>query len=274
MMLKPARLMFALIALAAAPAFAQTPAKAKAPAASKVDVAATVNGKVIPVSKIDQIVKQEVAQGKQQDSVRLRAEVRATLIGREVLIQEADKQGYGTRPEVKAALENARQSIIINAMLADYVRKNPPKDADVKAEYEAYKAQRGEKEYRVRHILVNTEDEAKALIAKLKAGGKFDELAKASGKDGTAPNGGEVPGWISVNDYLPEFTKAMAALQKGAITDVPVKTSQGFHVIKLEEVRPAKIEPFETVKQQAYESVQQKKLAAYREDLMRKATIN
>ncbi|MES2319664.1 MAG: peptidyl-prolyl cis-trans isomerase [Pseudomonadota bacterium] len=273
MMLKPARLMLALIALAAAPAFAQAPAKAPAAAAAKADVAATVNGKVIPVSKIEAVVKQVVAQGKEQDSPRLRTAIRNDLIGREVLIQEADKQGYGTRPEVKAALDNARQSIIINAMLADYVRKNPPKDAEVKAEYDAYKAQRGEKEYRVRHILVATEDEAKALIAKLKAGSKFEDLAKASGKDATAPNGGELPGWVSVNDYVPEFTKAMAALQKGAVTDVPVKTQHGFHVIKLEETRPAKIETFETVKQQAVESVQQKKLAAFRDDLMKKATI-
>lgn len=273
MMLKPARLLLALVALAAAPAFAQAPAKA-ATAAVKTDVAATVNGKVIPVSKIETVVKQVVAQGKQPDSPRLRAEIRADLIGREVLIQEADKQGYGTRPEVKAALENARQSIIINAMLADFVRKNPPKDAEVKAEYDAYKAQRGDKEYRVRHILVATEDEAKAVIAKLKAGSKFEDLAKASSKDGSAANGGELAGWASVNDLVPEFTKAMVALQKGAVTDVPVKTQHGFHVIKLEEVRPSKVETFETVKQQAVESVQQKKLAAFRDDLMKKAKIN
>jgi peptidyl-prolyl cis-trans isomerase C len=259
MMLKPASLMLALTALVAAPVFAQT--------------AATVNGKAIPASKIELVVKQVVAQGKQPDSPQLREAIKRDLIGREVLIQEADKQGFGTRADVKAALENARQSIIINAMLADYVRKNPVKDTEVRAEYDRYKAQRGDKEYHVRHILVATEDEAKAIIAKLKTGSKFEDLAKAQSKDGSAANGGDLPDWASVNDYAPEFSKAMAALQKGAITETPVKTQYGYHVIKLEDVRPSKIATFEEVKQQATDSVQQRKLQAFRDELMKKAKI-
>ena len=257
MMLKPARLIFALTALVAAPVFAQT--------------AATVNGKAIPASKIELVVKQVVAQGKQPDSPQLREAIKRDLIGREVLIQEADKQGFGTRADVKAALENARQSIIINAMLADFVRKNPVKDAEVRAEYDRYKAQRGDKEYHVRHILVATEDEAKAIIAKLKKGEKFEELAKQS-KDGSAANGGDLD-WASAASYVPEFSKAMVALQKGAITETPVKTQFGYHVIKLEDSRPAKIPALEEVKQQVAESIQQRKLQAFREELMKKAKI-
>jgi peptidyl-prolyl cis-trans isomerase C len=257
MILKPARLLLILIAMAAAPAFAQN--------------VATVNGKAIPASKVDQIVKQVVAQGKQADSPQLREAIKKDLIGREVLLQEADKQGYGTRSEVKAALENARQSIIINAMLADYVKKNPVKDADIKAEYDKYKAQVGDKEYHARHILVGTEEEAKAIIAKLKGGAKFEELAKQS-KDSSAANGGDLD-WASPASYVPEFSKAMVALQKGQITETPVKSQFGYHVIKLEDVRPAKIPPLEEVKQQVAESIQQKKLQAYREQLMNKAKI-
>ena len=259
MMLKPARLMLALIALAAAPAFAQT--------------AATVNGKAIPASKVELLVKQEIAQGKQVDSPQFREAVKQNLILREVLKQEADKQGFGTRAEVKAALENTRQMIIINAMQADFVKKHPVTDAEIKAEYEGYKAQRGEKEYRVRHILVPTEDEAKAIIAKLKAGSKFEDLAKTLGKDGTAASGGDLPGWVSVNDFVPEFSKGMAALQKGAITEVPVKTQHGYHVIKQEDVRPSKIATLDEVRQQANDSVLQRKLQSFREDLMKKAKI-
>lgn len=258
MILKPARLMIALIALVAAPAFAQT--------------AATVNGKAIPAAKIELMVKQVVAQGKQTDSPQLREAIKRELIGREVLIQEADKQGFGTRAEVKAALENARQSIIINAMLADYVKKNPVKDAEVKAEYDRYKAQLGDKEYHARHILVATEEEAKAIIAKIKAGSKFEELAKASSKDGSAANGGDLD-WASPAAYVPDFSKAMVALGKGAVTEAPVKTQYGFHVIKLEDTRATKIPPFEEVKQQVAESLQQRKLQVYREDLMKKAKI-
>ena len=258
MMLKPARLTIAMLALIAAPVFAQN--------------AATVNGKPIPNAKVDLMVKQVVAQGKQTDSPQLREAIKRELIGREVLIQEADKQGFGSRAEVKAALENARQSIIINAMLADQVRKSPIKDADIKAEYDKYKAQLGDKEYRVRHILVPTEDEAKGVIAKLKTGSKFEDLAKAQSKDGSAANGGDLD-WASPASYVPEFSTAMIALKKGTVTETPVKTQFGYHVIKMEDSRPTKVPPFEEVKQQVAESMQQKKLQAFREELMKKATI-
>jgi peptidyl-prolyl cis-trans isomerase C len=157
-------------------------------------------------------------------------------------------------------------------MLADYVRKNPVNDAEAKSEYDKYKAQLGDKEYRARHILVATEDEAKAIITKLKGGAKFDELAKAQSKDGSAANGGDLD-WASPANYVPEFSKAMVALQKGAISDTPVKTQYGFHVIKLEDTRAAKVPPFEEVKQQVTESLQQRKLQAFREELMKKAKV-
>jgi peptidyl-prolyl cis-trans isomerase C len=256
MILKPASLLIALT-FAAAPAFAQN--------------VATVNGKAIPSAKVDQIVKQVVAQGKQTDTPQLREAIKKDLINREVLIQEADKQGYATRPEVKTALENARQSIIINAMLADYVKKNPVKDADIKGEYDKIRSQMGDKEYHARHILVATEDEAKAIIAKLKSGSKFEELAKQS-KDGSAANGGDLD-WASAASYVPEFSQAMVKLNKGQITETPVKTQYGYHVIKLEDTRPAKIPPLEEVKQQVAEGIQQKKLQLYREELMKKAKI-
>jgi peptidyl-prolyl cis-trans isomerase C len=233
---------------------------------------ATVNGKPIPAAKVDQVVKQVVAQGKATDSPQLREAIKKDLIGREVLIQEADKQGIGTRPEVKNSIDNARQSIIINAMLADYIKKNPVKDADIKAEYDKFKSQVGDKEYHARHILVASEDEAKAIIAKLKGGAKFEELAKQSKDPGSAQNGGDLD-WASPASFVPEFSKAMSSLQKGAITETPVKTQFGYHVIKLEDTRAAKIPPLEEVKQQVAEQLQQRKLAAFREELMKKAKI-
>ncbi len=258
MIVKPARLLLAMTAMVALPSFAQN--------------VATVNGKPIPAAKVDQVVKQVVAQGKATDSPQLREAIKKDLIGREVLIQEADKQGVGTRPDVKNAIDNARQSIIINAMLADYIKKNPVKDADIKAEYDKYKAQMGDKEYHARHILVATEDEAKQIIAKLKGGAKFEDLAKQSKDPGSAANGGDLD-WASPASFVPEFSKAMTSLNKGQITETPVKTQYGFHVIKLEDVRAAKIPPLEEVKQQVAESLQQRKLAAFREELMKKAKI-
>jgi len=258
MIVKPARLLLAMTAMVALPSFAQN--------------VATVNGKPIPAAKVDQVVKQVVAQGKATDSPQLREAIKKDLIGREVLIQEADKQGIGARPDVKNAIDNARQSIIINAMLADYIKKNPVKDAEIKAEYDKYKAQMGEKEYHARHILVGTEDEAKQIIAKLKGGAKFEDLAKQSKDPGSAANGGDLD-WASPASFVPEFSKAMTSLNKGQITETPVKTQYGFHVIKLEDVRAAKIPPLEEVKQQVAESLQQRKLAAFREELMKKAKI-
>ena len=257
MILKPARLLLALIAVVAAPAFAQN--------------VATVNGKAIPASKVETIVKQVVAQGKQTDSPQLREAIKKDLIGREVLIQEADKQGVGTRADVKAALENTRQSIIINAMLADYVKKNPVSDADIKAEYDKYKAQVGDKEYHARHILVETEQQAKDIIAKLKAGGKFEELAKQS-KDGSANNGGDLD-WAAASSYVKPFSDAMVALKDGQITETPVKTQFGYHVIKLEGSRAAKLPSLDEVKGQVAEALTQKKVAAFREELVKKAKI-
>ncbi|WP_322400268.1 peptidylprolyl isomerase [Massilia luteola] len=258
MIVKPARLLLAMTAMVALPSFAQN--------------VATVNGKPIPAAKVDQVVKQVVAQGKATDSPQLREAIKKDLIGREVLIQEADKQGVGTRPDVKNAIDNARQSIIINAMLADYIKKNPVKDADIKAEYDKYKAQVGDKEYHARHILVGTEDEAKQIIAKLKGGAKFEDLAKQSKDPGSAPNGGDLD-WANPASFVPEFSKAMTSLQKGQVTETPVHTQFGWHVIKLEDVRPAKVPPLEEVKQQVAESLQQRKLAAFREELMKKAKI-
>jgi peptidyl-prolyl cis-trans isomerase C len=258
MILKPARMLIAMTAMVAAPVFAQN--------------VATVNGKPIPASRVDQVVKQVVAQGKATDTPQLREAIKRDLIGREVLIQEADKQGVGGRAEVKSAIDNARQSIIINAMLADYVKKNPVKDAEIKTEYDRYKSQVGDKEYHARHILVETEDQAKAIIAKLKGGAKFEELAKQTKDPSGAANGGDLD-WATPASYVPEFSKALTSLQKGAVTETPVKTQFGYHVIKLEDTRAAKVPPLEEVKQQVAESLQQRKLQTFRDDLMKKAKI-
>lgn len=259
MMLKPASLL-AVTALVAAPVFAQN--------------VATVNGKGIPASKVEQIVKQEVAQsqGRLTDTPQLREQIKKALIAREVMVQEADKQGFGSKADVKAALENARQSIIINAMIADWAKKNPVSDAMIKAEYDKAKAQMGDKEYHARHILVPTEQEAKDLIAKIKSGSKFEDLAKAHSKDGSAANGGDLD-WASPANYVPEFSNAMVALKKGEVTAAPVKSQFGYHIIKLEDTRAAKFPTLEEAKPQITQGIQQRRLQEYRDSLVKKAKI-
>jgi peptidyl-prolyl cis-trans isomerase C len=258
MTLKPAHLLAALIVSASLPAMAQN--------------LAVVNGKPIPSSRADVMIKQMTSQG-QQDTPELRAMVKDELINREILIQEADKLGLGTNADVKNQIEIARQSILIRALVADYLKKNPVKDADIKAEYDRFKAQASDKEYHARHILVEKEDEAKAIIAKLKGGAKFEDLAKASSKDpGSAANGGDLD-WASPASFVKPFSDAMVALKKGELSETPVKTQFGYHIIKLDDVRTAKIPTLEEVKPQIAESLQQKKLQAFQQQLRSKAKI-
>ena len=257
MTLKPARLLMLLLAAVALPVFAQN--------------LAVVNGKPIPSSRADVMIQQLTAQG-QPDSPQLRSMVKEELINREILMQEADKRGITSSPEVQNQFEIARQSIAIRALVQDYLKKNPVSDADVKAEYDKFKAQAGDKEYHARHILVETEDQAKAIIAKLKAGAKFEDLAKQSKDPGSAAHGGDLD-WASPASFVKPFSDAMVALKKGQFTETPVKTQYGYHVIQLLDVRPAKLPTLDEVKPQIEQSLQQKKLRAFQEELRSKAKI-
>jgi len=258
MILKSARLLVALLASVALPVMAQN--------------LAVVNGKPVPSSREDFMVKQLVAQG-QQDTPELRSMVKNELINREILVQQANKLGLGNNPDVKTQMDIARQSILIRALVTDYLKKNPVSDADVKAEYDKYKAQAGDKEYHVHHILVESEDQAKSIIAKLKGGAKFEDLAKQYSKDpGSASNGGDL-GWATPSAFVKPFSDAMVSMKKGEVLDTPVKTQFGWHVLRLDDVRPAKIPALDDVKPQIVEALQQKKLQAYQQELRAKAKI-
>jgi peptidyl-prolyl cis-trans isomerase C len=257
MTFKPARLLVVLLAAVAMPVMAQN--------------LAMVNGKPIPSSRVDVMLKQATSQG-QKDSPELRQMIKDELINREILIQEADKLNLSNSADVKAQMELARQQILIGSLVKDYVRKHPVSDAEIKAEYDRFKAQTGDKEYHARHILVEKEDEAKAIIAKLKAGSKFEELAKQSKDTGSAANGGDLD-WATPASFVKPFSDAMIALKNGQFTDTPVKTQFGYHVIRLDETRAAKVPALEEVKTQISEALQQKKLQAYQTELRAKAKI-
>ncbi|WP_085315884.1 peptidylprolyl isomerase [Derxia lacustris] len=234
--------------------------------------AAVVNGKAIPSAKVDEIVAEVKKQG-QPDSPELRSQIREDLVMREVFMQEAVKQKIADRPEIKLALENARQRILFSALAQDYIKSHPITDADVQAEYDSAKQRMGNaQEYHARHILVEKEDDAKAIIAKLKGGAKFEDLAKQSKDPGSAANGGDLD-WAPATNYVPEFADALTKLTKGQITETPVKTQFGYHVIKLEDTRATQFPPFEQVKKQIQESLQQKKLATYQKQLRDAAKV-
>jgi peptidyl-prolyl cis-trans isomerase C len=234
-------------------------------------VLARVNGQAIPTAKADAMLNGLRAQG-QQDSPQLRNAIREELITREIIMQESAKLDLLNNPAVAAEIENARQNVIIRAYVQDWVKKNPINDAELRKEYDRVKASMGEKEYLASHILVEKEDEAKKIIADLKKGAKFADLAKVSKDPGSKDKGGELD-WAAPNTYVPEFSAAMVKLKKGEYTQTPVKSQFGFHVILVQDERAPAIPPFEEVKPQLAQAAQQQQLTRMREALRKGAKV-
>lgn len=232
---------------------------------------AVVNNRPIPKAREDAWIAFAKQQG-QQDTPQLREMVKRELIRREVFMQEAQKRGIAEKPDVKFQLDLQRQNVLIQALLKDEFDKNPITDAEVKAEYEKQKQQAGDKEYQARHILVEKEDEAKAVIEQLKKGAKFEDLAKNSKDSGSAARGGEL-GWAGPDAYVKPFSDALVKLTKGKFTETPVQTQYGWHVILLEDVRETQFPPLSQVQGQLRERMQQQRVQAFLESLEKKATI-
>ncbi len=235
---------------------------------------ATVNGKAITQASVDQFVKLLVSQGG-TDSPQLREQVKQELINRQVMVQAADKAGIAKDPTITTELELARQGILVRALMAEYLKKNPVTEAAVKAEYEKLKkAEDGKFEYQVRHILVEDEKTANDLQDQLtKKTAKFEDLAKKNSKDpGSAEKGGDL-GWAPASNYVEPFAKAVAATPKGKMVDKPVQSQFGWHVIEVMDVRPIEFPPFEQVKPQLEDMMRQQALATYQQQLREKAKI-
>ena len=247
-----------LLALYAAPTLAQN--------------VAIVNGKAVPTSRVEALA-QQVARSGRPVTPDMQGQLKDEVIAREVFSQAAQAMGLDATDDFKAQIEQVKQSILIRELFAAYQAKNPVSEADMKAEYERYVAMNAGKEYKARHILVEKEDQAKALLAQLKKGAKFEDLAKKSSKDpGSAVKGGELD-WANPASYVKEFSDALAALGKGKTTEAPVKSQFGFHIIRLDDVREANMPKFEEVKPQISQHLAQQNLAKYQEELRSKAKI-
>lgn len=229
----------------------------------------TVNGKAVPKSRVDTLLQQASRAG-QQVTPEMQQRAKDEVVMREIFAQEAERKGIPASAEYKAQFELLRQTVLIRELFADYAKKSEPSDAEAQAEYAKVKAQNSGQEFRARHILVEKEEDAKRLIAEIKAGGKFEDLAKKNSKDpGSAENGGDLD-FAKPDTYVPEFGQAMAALKKGEMTETPVKTQFGYHIIKLEDTREAQFPAFEEVKAQLKQRMGQAKLQEY-QDQLRKA---
>jgi len=233
---------------------------------------AVVNGKPVPSSRVE-VLKQQVERSGRPVTPEILAQIKEELIAREIFMQEARKLGLDASEDYKAQLELARQSLLIRELFANFQKKNPVTDNEIKAEYDKFVSANGGKEYRARHILVEKEDEAKALIADLKKGGKFEDLAKKASKDpGSGANGGDLD-WASAASYVPEFSNAMVKLEKGQLTETPVKSQFGFHIIRVDDVREAQLPKLDEVKPQITQQLTQSKLGKFQEDLRAKAKV-
>ena len=237
--------------------------------------AVIVNGKPIPKAQLDKLLQKTG----QADNPQVRDQAREMLVTRELILQEANNRGLSQSDAVKEQIEQSRMGILVAAVFQDYVEKEGIAEADLKAAYETVKSQYTGKEYHVEHILVEKEADAKAITAQLKAGANFEELAKAKSKDpGSAPTGGDL-GWVSEKSLVPEFSKAMVQLKKGQITDKPVKTQFGWHIIKMDDMRDVKTPPMEEIKDQLKQMIasdqnwQKAKFAEMMQKLRAKARI-
>jgi peptidyl-prolyl cis-trans isomerase C len=242
-----------------APAKADAPAKSDSPAKGK---------DLYSQAYFDFMLKQRTAQG-QPDTPELRTAVRDELNTRELLVREAKKQGLDKSPALKTEMDLTQQTVLVRAYMADYLKAHPVPDDVLRKEYDNIKGQIGDKEYKVRHILVDKEDDAKEIITALQKGEKFEKLAERSKDTGSKANGGDLD-WNAPANFVKPFADAMVALPKGKFTTTPVKSQFGWHVIEVDDVRDAKVPTFEEVKPQLAQRMQGQIVDKYLRELRAK----
>lgn len=233
---------------------------------------AIVNGKPVPTARLNTLVQQSERGGRTVDDA-MRAQLREEAIMREIFAQEAERRGLRASPEFRAQVQLATQTLLIRELFADFQRKNPVTDAQVQAEYAKFAAANQGQEFRVRHILVETEAEARAILGEIRAGANFEELARTRSRDpGSAPRGGDLD-WAGADVFVPEFSQAMIKLGKGQLSAEPVRTQFGWHLIRVDDVRAAQLPPLEALRPQIEQNLMEQRLMAFQEDLRGRARI-
>jgi peptidyl-prolyl cis-trans isomerase C len=233
---------------------------------------AKVNGVSVPQARLDAVIKTRTA-GKQPDSPQIRSGIKDTLINQEVISQEAVKKGVDKKPEIAAQIEIQRQEVLVNAYLQDYLKSHPISNDAVKKEFERIKPQIPTKEFKARHILVAKEDVAKDITSQIKNGGSFEKLAAEHSTDtGSKARGGDL-GWSPATRYVKPFGEALSKLKKGQMTDPPVQTQYGWHVIRLDDERPVKVPTIEEAKPKITQMLQQQLIQKMVSDLRSQSTI-
>ena len=264
----------ALLALSACTPKEADKAAAPTSAGAKEVVAATVNGTPISQKEVDMVLKQQRGM---PDTPETRKMIIDNIAMQLIVAQEAVKKGLDKTADTMDEIEMAKQSVLAQAYVQDYIKNNTITDDQLAAEYDKLKAQASGNQYKARHILVKTEDEAKAIIVKLNKDPKsFEALAKAQSQDpGSKAKGGDL-GWFDAHNMVPEFGNAVAKLEKGKFTQEPVKSQYGYHVIILDDTRPNPntIPPLEQIKAGLTQQLQQQNLKKMLDEMKSKAKID
>ena len=232
-----------------------------------------VNGETVTVAELKAIYDRAVQSG-QPAGEGLERQVKNLLIQQTVLLQEANKAKIANKADVKRAIENSRDQILIQGLAQDWAQKNPVSEADLKKAYDQDKAAYGDTEYQVRHILVKTEDQAKNLISRLNKGADFGKLAQEFSEDTGNKGQGGLLGWVVPRSFVPAFGASFTALKPGEIAQSPIRTQFGFHVVKLEAKRKAELYPsYESQKPVIRNALANQKVQMHFQDLIKKANV-
>lgn len=235
------------------------------------DIIATVNGSPITQQVLDVYRQQRAAKGIKPDTSD-DAAVLNELVALELMRQEAVNSGAQADPVISATLDQLDRSTLAGAAIKSFITANESSDEELRNAYDTGVGKPG-KEFNARHILVETEQEAKDIIALLDGGGDFVELAKEKSTGPSGPNGGEL-GWFGAGQMVKPFADAAAALEKGSYTKEPVQTQFGWHVIRLEDSREGTPPPYEDVKERLKIMLANQKLQKHIEQIKESATID
>ena len=238
-----------------------------------VDPVAVVNGEPISKALFDAYAEQRQAQVGDISSPEVRESLIDEMVIQELLVQEAKKQNLDESPEIALQKAMVDRSLLATAVVREFMSERAPSEEAIQQEYDKAVGALAKKEYKARHILVDSEDKAKEIITDLQGGGDFAELATANSSDqGSATNGGDL-GWFSSDVMVEPFSEAVSGMEKGTITDTPVQTQFGWHVIQLDDVRAAAPPPIEQLRPQLNQMLQAKIFNDYLEGLRSGAEI-
>jgi len=253
-----------------------TPAQSTASAGATANPAqkpvATVNGTPISRDMFEYFVKTTTNKPSAELTPDERDQALDSLIRGELVAQQAEKEGLQNTADVQSALQFSHLEILEQAGAEHYLADKKPTDAELQSEYDAQVAAIPKTQYHARHILVTSQEEAQKIIAQLKHGAKFEDLARKDSIDSSKDQGGDL-GWFNPSSMVKPFADAVVSLKKGEITPAPVQTQYGWHVIQLLDTRETQVPPLDQVKDRVTQLVETKKFHAYEDQLMKSAQI-